>query len=563
MSKHRKFWAVLVGAMFLVPMVLSACGPSSSKGNGNNNNIKNGGTVINGLYEEPDTLLPMLTNETYSIIVDQTIWAPLWYGDPQGQLHAGIATEVPTQANGDISSDLKTFKVKLKSGLKWSDGQPLTVDDLVFSYSLYANPAFANTFGFPTTDPGDPIGVASVTKVDANTMQIVLRNPSATLIALMADGASGPIPMHTFQNVQPANIAHSPEYSKPSVSSGPFMISDRVSGDHITVVKNPNYYQASAGLPHLNQITFKIIPDQNTILTALQAGTITESWFLDVTKLQQYKAIQGYTTAQDQNPAGYEVLVFEMQPGKILNDKVIRQALTKSFDTSVLINQLYNGAAKPTCDDSAGTFVHEPSLTCNQLDIAGAKSMLDADGWTMGSDGYRHKGGQTLELTYATTNKASRKQTQLLAQAAWKAVGIKIDIKNYDANVFFGANANGILHSGQFDIGEFANTLGYDPDDHTFFMSNQTPDKGGSNYMHYSNPEVDQAETTQQQTSDQSARKAAFHTIHTDVINDVPVMYLYTAANIFVYSNHLHNYNPSALGPSEAWNVWDWYLDNV
>ena len=560
MSKHRKFWAVLVGAMFLVPMVLSACGPTA-KNKPTGGTAKNGGSVIDGLYEEPDTLLPMLTNETYSIIVDQAIWAGLWYGDPQGQLHAGIATEVPSQANGDISSDLKTWKIKLRPGLKWSDGQPLTAADVAFSYNLYANPAFANTFGFPTTDPADPIGFISATATDSNTVTILLKNPDVVLLSSLADGASGPIPMHIFQSISPANIAHSPEYSKPSVVSGPFMIQSRVSGDSIVLVKNPNYYQA--GLPHLNQLTFKIIPDQNTILTDLQSGSITNSWFLDVTKLSQYKAISGYTTAQDSNPAGYEVLVFEMQPGRILSDKVIRKALTESFDTSQLVTTLYNGAAKPTCDDSAGTFVHEPSLTCNQLNPTQAASELDADGWKMGSDGYRHKNGQTLELTYATTNKASREQTQLLAQAAWKAVGIKIDIKNYAANVFFGANANGILHSGQFDIGEFANTLGYDPDDHTFFMSTQTPDKGGSNYMHYSNPEVDTAETAQQQTADQTARKAAFHTIHTDVINDVPVMFLYTAANIFVYNNHLQNYKPSALGPSEAWNVWDWYLDNV
>lgn len=560
MSKHRKFWAVLVGAMFLVPMVLSACGPTSKKTT-TTGTIKNGGSVIDGLYEEPDTLLPMLTNETYSVIVDQALWAPLWYGDPQGQLHAGIATEVPSQANGDISSDLKTWKIKLRPGLKWSDGQPLTAADVAFSYNLYANPAFANTFGFPTTDPADPIGVQSITATDSNTVTIVLRNPDVVLLSLLADGASGPIPMHIFQSISPANIAHSPEYSKPSVVSGPFMIQSRVSGDSIVLVKNPNYYQP--GLPHLNQLTFKIIPDQNTILTDLQSGSITESWFLDVTKQAQYKAISGYTTAQDSNPAGYEVLVFEMQPGRILSDPVIRQALTKSFDTSQLVTTLYSGAAKPTCDDSAGTFAHEPNLTCNQLDVAGANTMLTNDGWVMGSDGYRHKGGQTLELTYATTNKASREQTQLLAQAAWKSVGIKIDIKNYAANVFFGANANGILHSGSFDIGEFANTLGYDPDDHTFFMSTQTPDKGGSNYMHYSNPEVDTAENAQQQTADQTARKAAFHTIHTDVLKDNPVMYLFTAANIFVYSNHLHNYMPSAVGATEAWNVWDWYLDNV
>src|SRR5258708_13563340 len=106
----------------------------------------------------------------------------------------------------------------------------------------------------------------------------------------------------------------------------------------------------------------------------------------------------------------------------------------------------------------------------------------------MGSDGFRHKGGKTLELRYSTTNKASRKATQLLAQDAWKSVAIKIDLKNYAAHVFFGANANGILHSGNFDIGEFANTLGYDPADHTTFPLRPAPSNARHNYIHQSTP---------------------------------------------------------------------------
>src|SRR5262249_22930119 len=104
-----------------------------------------GGTVVDGLFEEPDTLLPFLTVETYAVMVDQALWAPLWYGDNAGALHAGIA-DLPSQENGEISADLKTWTIKLHPNLQWSDGSPLTADDLAFSLRLYATPDFANTF---------------------------------------------------------------------------------------------------------------------------------------------------------------------------------------------------------------------------------------------------------------------------------------------------------------------------------------------------------------------------------------------------------------------------------
>src|SRR5260370_7418852 len=118
-----------------------------------------------------------------------------------------------------------------------------------------------------------------------------------------------------------------------------------------------------------------------------------------------------------------------------------------SFNPQDLITQLYKGAAKPTCDDHSGTAFHEASLTdCYKYDVAGAKQLLDSAGWAMGSDGYRHKGGKTLELRYSTTNKASRKATQLLAQDPWKSVSTKIHLKHSPSNVFFGPNAHRTFH---------------------------------------------------------------------------------------------------------------------
>jgi peptide/nickel transport system substrate-binding protein len=282
---------------------------------------------------------------------------------------------------------------------------------------------------------------------------------------------------------------------------------------------------------------------------------VDASWFLDVTKLDSYKAIQGYTTDTDPNPAAYELLVFNLT-NPILSDINVRKALTMSLNRADLITKLYKGAANQTCDDHSGTVFHEPDLTCYPYDPNAAKQLLDQDGWVMSADGYRHKGGKTLELRYSMTYRVMGTKTRYLAQDAWKSVGIKIDLKDYCT---FCGNVSGILHSGNFDIGEVADTPGYDPDDHMLFMCNQMPDRGGSNYMHYCNKTVDAAEQAQQSTADINARKAAFHTIDQQVIADVPVFYLYAPANVFCWSSLLHDYLPSPLGATETWNVWDWW----
>src|SRR5258708_6866116 len=179
-----------------MPMMSAACGPSGCTTPPGGKIVK-GGTVINGLYEEPDSLLPYLTNETYAVGVDQALWAPLWYGDNQGVLHSGIA-DLPTPQNGYISQDLKSLTIHLHSRLSWSDNSPITADDVAFSFNLYSSPQFENTFGFPTTDPADPIGFVSATKVDDSTVKLRFRHAYVASIAALADGAASIGPKKCF-----------------------------------------------------------------------------------------------------------------------------------------------------------------------------------------------------------------------------------------------------------------------------------------------------------------------------------------------------------------------------
>lgn len=549
MPKWRTFLPATASVLLLATLILSGCGPTPKTTT--STGPRSGGTAIDGLYEEPDSLLPQGSVETYADLVDAAIWAPLFYGDNTGVIHAGLATDVPSTTNGGISADGKTYTIHLRSGLKWSDGTPLTADDAAFAVNLFKNPAFGDKSGFQGSE------VASAVATDPTTLTITLTKLDVTFLAVSMTDPLGfaPLPKAVYGSLDPASILKSDNNFWPKVTSGPFKISDRVQADHINTVKNPNYYQA--GKPYLDGVNFKIIPDQNTILTALQSGSITNSWFVDVTKMSSYKAISGYNVALDKTSAAFEAIFFNLK-NPILSDLNVRKALTMSADPSQVISKVLAGTAVATCDDSTGTFAHEASLVpCYKYDPTAAGALLDQSGWTMGSDGYRHKAGKTLELRYSTTaNNTKRSNTQQIFQAEWKAIGIKIDIIDYPAATYFGT----VLPTGNFDLGEFEDSLGYDPDDSVLWACNQTADKGGQNYSNYCNPTVDKALATEQGSQDLATRKDAFHTIHAAILADVPVFYLYAPRDVSVAKATLQNYTPSPSGPSETWNIWDWYF---
>src|SRR6266702_2817702 len=136
MLKRPRLQPLLRAFSFLVGLLLvfSACGaPTPGNSQVSSNPVK-GGTWIDDLFEEPSSLIPNASAETFSDMVDQAIYAPLFVGDANCELTPGIATVIPTVANGGISADLKTWTFHLRPNLKCSDGQPLDARDVDFSW---------------------------------------------------------------------------------------------------------------------------------------------------------------------------------------------------------------------------------------------------------------------------------------------------------------------------------------------------------------------------------------------------------------------------------------------
>jgi peptide/nickel transport system substrate-binding protein len=242
--------------------------------------------------------------------------------------------------------------------------------------------------------------------------------------------------------------------------------------------------------------------------------------------------------------------------GKDLN---VRKALAMAIDHDALIKTARHGQATPLCTPHGKAFNpgYQADAPCPKHDVAAANQLLDSDGWTKGPDGVRTKGGKRLEFTYSTTaNNPWRAAGELITQAAFKEVGVKINIQNYPASTFFGPFLNG----GKHDIAEFENSWTYDADDASLGACDQIP-PNGSNWSFYCNPQLDKQYKAEESSADTNARQQAFNAIHQIYLTDFPFAVLYSPSDIAVVKNNTHNYLPAPEGASETINIWEWWCD--
>src|SRR6266516_8025947 len=562
-ARKPRFLMMSFSLLAMLMLVLNACGgaaaPSATTTTGAP--VK-GGTWIEDLFEEPDSLIPNLTSETFASMVQDGLYAGLIYADPQGKLLPGLATSVPTTANGGVSADLKTVTFTLRPGLVWSDGQPLDARDVDYSWKLWANPKAA---AYNTVFVQD-IASADVSS-DNLSITFHLKTPFVSFVSQWADGGlAGPLPAHVYSSMDPAAITKSPDNLNPSVTSGPFMMSESKPGDHYTIVRNPKYYLASQGLPYLDKVVFRIVTDQNTILTDAQAGSIYSAWFLDVSKALAYQSLSDYQTIGDGGGKGTNAYTWEAIwinfNNKILGgNPEVRQAMAMAVDQQSLIQVARRGFAGVRCQDHPSVQVpgYSANLACPKFDLNAANALLDQHGWTKGADGVRTKNGQRLEFQYSTTaGNLWRSDDQLINQANFLKVGIKLNIMNYPASTFFGS----VLPAGkpgQYDIAEFAESGFYDPDLSTVLACSE---KGSGNLAFYCSSQMDSLLKQQSSTGDAAARQKAFDGINQLLVTDYPFIIEFGAPDLAIYKKGTHNFIPSAIGIGSTQNIWTWWCDN-
>jgi ABC-type transport system substrate-binding protein/serine/threonine protein kinase len=525
-----------------------------------------GGIWTDDFFTDPDSLIPNNGDiSSPSGVIDQALYLPLFYGDAQGLIHPGAATQVPMLQNGGVSADATTWTFHLKPHLVWSDGAPYDARDVDFTWKLWRNPKFG---------VASPLGLnlISSAEVSADALSITfhLKQPYAPFLALWVDGALAPLPAHHFSRMAPEAIFKSPENLNPQVVSGPFMMAESLPSDHYTLVRNPRYYRAGEGLPYLDKVIFRIGASEDAILKDLQAGSLDSAWFLDVSKVQQYQRLKNYTLVTTPTSGNFEALYFNFHNTILASHLEVRQAMAMAIDHQALIDVARQGSAQDLCTDH-GTALHpgfDTAVYCPRFDPAAANKLLEDTGWVKGPDGVRARGGQRLEFEYSTTTIGGwRDATEASVQRNFMAIGIKLDIQNYLHDTFFGPFLNGGKASpatgalaGRYDIAEWNNALYYDPDDSFVLACDQFP-PNGQNWTFYCNHTLDALYRQELATVDAGVRQQIFHQIHQIYLTEIPFIVLYSPLDLAVVHKGTHNYQPSPI-VGETVNIWQWWCDH-
>jgi peptide/nickel transport system substrate-binding protein len=281
------------------------------------------------------------------------------------------------------------------------------------------------------------------------------------------------------------------------------------------------------------------------------------------TNPQPFQHLTHYTLVTPPTSANFLGLFFNFKNIVLATHVEVRQAMAMAIDHQALIATVVHGFAESICSDH-GSFYHpgyDPYTNCPPADPAAANKLLDDNGWVKGEDGVRTKGQQRLEFMLSTDYKRPvRLANEVLVQQELSAIGIKLDIQNYDGGTLLSsfldrpASPPTGAVAGRNDIIEFGQSYGYDPDDSGYLSC-------APGYPSYCNPALDALYKQERETTDPGLRQQIFSQIHHIYLTDVPFITLYFPLDVAVVRKGTHNYHPSPL-VGETVNIWEWWCDN-
>jgi len=583
-----------------------ACGNTGGGGTPSGG-AKNGGKVTLASWQEPDTMLAygVTDSMTHAVadvgpvldgLLGYTNKEDLPKNPKQSDLFfPQLATEIPTTDNGDvkISGSKMSVTYKLRQGVKWHDGESFSADDVVDTANFWWL-KYKDNNPTPVVSTTGWDQIESVQKVDDHTVTVNFSTIFGPYMSLFS-GPGGVMPSHLLQKTwsdptakgdmtkaklsidlsaaNPNAYKGSDTWDKWLVGTGPFVFKEWVSGDHMTLVKNNNYWGPHKA--YLDQITIKFEPDANTELADLRTGTIDFGVDFRAALLSPISHINN-VTAQVGQDSGAEHLDVNLH-NKYLANETIRKAILEGIDRQKMVDTLLEGKTQVGPDswlcEGTGVWCSDPSVPTTKYDPNKANQDLDAAGFkkqTSGADkGFRaFSDGSTIAINIGTTNLPLRSQQAVQIQSDLQTIGIKIisPFQIYPAGKFFGAYASGgIIYHHNFDLAMYTNTYGSPAEPDAFYsayVSTEVPtdanNGNGQNTSFCNDPAIDQAFKAGRGKVGQTDRKQAYVQAQVALAKDLCDIPLFEQVSVNAYSNKIGGVKFNEF----VWwnNAADWYM---
>jgi peptide/nickel transport system substrate-binding protein len=485
---------------------------------------KRGGRIIIGTLGEAQSINPLLANETEGQWRDKMLFEEFVEIDQQTlKPSPNIAKE------WQVSDDATQYTFTLRDDVKFSDGQPLTANDVSFTLhgilkkevgSVHV-PRFNGIKGAQQYMSGEAQTISGVQVLDDHTLKITLDQPNAAFLSNLR--WLRPLPKHLLAG---KDLVNDPFFQNP-VGAGPFVFKSWTNGQDYVADRNPNYWDP--GKPYLDGFVHRVIPDSQTLVIALQTGQIEGSEYALPTQADQLKAAGNLVVVVKPQGVDTNGWSFGQKNNPALKDLRVRRAIAMALDTSRFSTDFLLGLGKPARSPiPPGMWAYDESLQPIPYDPAQARQLL--------SDA----GVSNLKVRL-TTNAGNhfREDWVTFTQQSLADIGVTVqpDVKEWTQVVKEGTD-------GTFELicPTFAGVL-VDPDELYVYFYSTSP----RNVTGYSNPEMDRLLDQGRQTVDVDKRKQIYAQIQQIINRDVPAFYAWDRPFVSVTSNKYAGYKNTIL----------------
>lgn len=508
-----------------------------------------GGVLVQGNPQEVSTLLPVVTQDGPSSAVQGMIFESVVVVHPDTLEPVGLLAE-----SWDVTDDASVYTFQLRDGITWADGEPFTARDVEFTYLMYMNP-----------DTGSPLvstATAQIDSIDVLDPLTVRFNLKGTFPDFAVDiMIFNIIAKHIWQDIDPAAMQQDPGATGTDplrvVGTGPFAFDEWISGDHLTLVPNENYWR---GAPVLDAFIFKTLPDDAVAANQLKTGEI------DLSGLTP-SAVGEFDGNPDVAVIDYPTLEFsfyglnlDASKTTLFQDVAVRQALLYALDREAMLDSVLSGygeVAVGTLPTMSWAYNPDEIELKYPYDPDHAEVLLDEAGWIdSNGNGTRDKDGQELSFTmYGVAGRTVSEAQLVVMQEFWSQIGVEMTPFSEP----FPTLIKRLTETFDFEAFLVGFTWGAAIDQSIMFTC-EAAGSNGFNFTSYCNAEVDAMLSEALSETDRDRRIALYTAFQNIIMRDLPESILFFNRDIAGLSTRVHNVFPN--GVNNAFNAHTWWVDD-
>lgn len=484
----------------------------------------------------PSILIPMLAGDSASHFVAGLIFNGLVKYDTDLSVIGDLAE------SWEISPDSLVITFHLKKGVRWTDGNEFTAEDVKFGFDTIIN---ENT---PSAYKEDYLQVKKAEAPDKYTFRVTYEKPYAP--ALTTWGNLVILPKHLLEGRDITKV----DFGQNPVGMGPYKLKRWTQGQEVVLDSNKDYFE---GRPYIDRYIFKVIPDPATQFLELQSGGVD---MMNLTPIQFTKQTDTEFFKNNFQKFRYPAFVYTYMGFNLkhpwFKDKRVRQAIAHAIDKDEIVDVVLFGLGSPATGPYVpNTWAYNPNVKKYEYDIEKAKKLLKEAGWEdTDGDGIVDKDGTPFEFTILTNMENSlRKNTATIIQWQLSKIGIKINIRLLEWSTFI----NEFIDKRRFGVVILGWSLDRDPDQYIIWHSSKTREKE-FNFISYSNPEVDELLEKGRRTFDTEKRKKAYYRIQEILADELPYIFLYVPDATPIVHARFKGIKSSPIGI--GYNLNKWYV---